>query len=995
MQMTEGGVFCSRFGEQNLARWLATKFRFLALAAALACPLLNTNAASLHVAARDGNLDEVNRLIANGADVHAKAGEFGHTPLHYATAGYTPYATEVVNALLAAGADVNAKNDKGRTPLYFASFLGSESTVEALLIAGANVHDKDNGGEMPLHWAGSANNASRLIIAGADVDAKDNNGKTPLHLSWRNADVANALIAAGADVNTKDNNGETLLHDAIQKRTGNFDNAKLDEVNRLIATGVNVNAKDNKGRTPLHRAIDYEYGSIVEALLAAGANVNAKDDIGHSHAEGTVLENPTRFLKLFSDRSRNVFPNRNARSSLLASRKKELARNLLVFSIMKFSDQMLLLVLFSFGKFSSIYAPNASAADGPDAVVRRSLEIALGKSLGEAITREDLARVNHLSFRRHFRINLTLPIGLTNLNELEIFDNTLTSLVLPADLKNLEFLSIQNNQLPALTLPEGLENLTHLYLRGNSIASLSLPDGLSRLRILDISRVDSSRGCARRSGMLQSLTLPEGMTRLSHLYLYGNSLRYLTLPDDLESLQELDLGGNILREFNLPASLMSLQRLNLSENHLRSFILPEGLTNLKVLDLDLNYNYIGHRRQLIDLIAPFGLDVSNLQVSGFSKTDIARYNPHSFISDPGLQIAIRQASKKGDSERLTAEDLKSLTELDASQSTPSKRPPVRNLQGLEMSANLTSLNLNGNDLALLDLPEGMWNLQTLDLSQNALESLLIPEKLASLRKLNLSGNPLNSLALPLDMDIVNLQLSGFSKTDIARYNPHSLIPDPGLQIAIRQALGKGGNQWRIAAEDLRSLTELDASQSTSSQRPPVRNLQGLEMAANLTSLNLNGNGLTSLILPAGWANLKTLNLSRNSLQELALPSDLANLETLYLDGNDLSELALPQGITNLKTLSIRYNRLRKLTLPADLTRLVTLNLVDNHLTSLTLPEGMPQLRRLYLNGNPVNRLAMPQGRNIDNLRISGFSKADVAFYNLETIASETLAIVPL
>ena len=517
---------------------------------------------------------------------------------------------------------------------------------------------------------------------------------------------------------------------------------------------------------------------------------------------------------------------------------------------MKFSNQILFLVLFSFGKFSSIYAPNASAADGSDAVVRRSLEIALGKSLGEAITREDLAQVSHLSFRRHFRIALALPAGLTNLSALEIFDNTLTSLVLPADLKNLEFLSIQNNQLPTLTLPEGLENLTHLYLRGNSIASLSLPNGLSRLRILDISRVDSSRGCARRSGMLQSLTLPEGMTRLSHLYLYGNSLSSLTFPNDLESLQELDLGGNILREFNLPASLMSLQRLNLSENYLRSFILPEGLTTLKVLDLDLNYNYIGHRRQLVNLIVPFGLDVSNLQISGFSKTDIARYNPHSLIPDPGLQIAIRQALKKGESERLTAEDLK-------------------------------------------------------------------------------------------------------------------------------------------------SLTELDASQSTSSQRPSVRNLQGLEMAANLTSLNLNSNGLTSLTLPAGWSNLKTLNLSRNSLQELALPSDLANLETLYLDGNDLSELALPQGITNLKTLSIRYNRLRKLTLPADLTRLVTLNLVDNHLASLTLPEGMPQLRRLYLNENPVNHLAMPQGMNIGKLRISGFSKADVVFYNPETIASETLTILRL
>ncbi len=474
--------------------------------------------------------------------------------------------------------------------------------------------------------------------------------------------------------------------------------------------------------------------------------------------------------------------------------------------------------------------------------------------------------------------------------------------------------------------------------------------------------------------MLQSLTLPEGMNHLTRLYLYGNSLTALTLPDDLKSLQELDLGRNSLRELNLPSSLTGLQRLNLSENRLSVFILPEGLTSLKVLELDLNYNYIGHKRQLVSLIAPFELDVSNLQISGFPKADIVRYNPHSLISDPGLQTAIRQALEKSEHEwRITAEDLKSLTKLNASQSTSSRRPPVRNLQGLEMATNLVSLNLNGNGLASLDWPKGMLNLKTLDLSQNALGFLVILEELTSLQKLDLRGNQLNSLALPLDMNIVNLQLSGFPKADIVRYNPHSLIPDPGLQTAIRQALEKSEHEWRITAEDLKSLTKLNASQSTSSKRPPVRNLQGLNMATNLVSLNLNGNGLTSLTLPAGLTNLKTLYLTQNSLQEIIFPTDLANLETLYLTYNNFSELSLPKGMTNLKTLSIRDNRLRK----------------------LTLPEGMIHLRRLYLNGNPINRLAVPQGMNIDNLRISGFSKADIAFYDLETGASKTLAIIQL
>ena len=52
-----------------LARKLATKFRFLALAAALAFLSLNLSASPLHDAVKNGNLYEVNRLIAARADV--------------------------------------------------------------------------------------------------------------------------------------------------------------------------------------------------------------------------------------------------------------------------------------------------------------------------------------------------------------------------------------------------------------------------------------------------------------------------------------------------------------------------------------------------------------------------------------------------------------------------------------------------------------------------------------------------------------------------------------------------------------------------------------------------------------------------------------------------------------------------------------------------------------------------------------------------------------
>lgn len=64
-----------------------------------------------------GNLQMVEQLIEQGADINAKA-DNGWTALHYAAKrGYV----EVVKYLIEQGADINAKNNAGETPLYEAS----------------------------------------------------------------------------------------------------------------------------------------------------------------------------------------------------------------------------------------------------------------------------------------------------------------------------------------------------------------------------------------------------------------------------------------------------------------------------------------------------------------------------------------------------------------------------------------------------------------------------------------------------------------------------------------------------------------------------------------------------------------------------------------------------------------------------------------------------------------------------------------------------------
>ena len=281
---------------RRLIRKIAPKLRFLAVAAAFAFPLLNPNADPLHDAVKNRNLEEVNRLIAAGADVNAKEDEFGATPLHFASRDY------IVEALLAAGANVNAKDNNGHTPLHLASVNSLNDIAAVLLIAGADVNARNNSGWTPLYvtcYRGfSASVVEALLAAGADANAKYDEGWTPLHLASNISDnsTVEVLLTAGAEVNTRNNNGQTPLHLAANPDhsfwTPGIDfslSAREGPISALLAAGANVNAKDKSGWTPLHQIassvyvdyynIDYHL-SIIDTMLAAGADADAKSNTG-------------------------------------------------------------------------------------------------------------------------------------------------------------------------------------------------------------------------------------------------------------------------------------------------------------------------------------------------------------------------------------------------------------------------------------------------------------------------------------------------------------------------------------------------------------------------------------------------------------------------------------------------------------------------------------------------------------------------------------------
>ena len=260
-------------------------------------------------AARSGELEEVGRLVAGGADVEEKDGR-SMTALHFAAKGGHQ---GILRVLLDAGADASAsfeatwedvEGDPGANAatmdpdrllaLHVAAMRGDEGAVRVLLDAGADVAVRGRWGHTPLHHAarlGHRVTARALLDAGADASSNAG-GVTPLHAAalegfWGVAGdplhygasrghegTVRLLLSAGADVAAIEHFGMTPLHKACG-RIGTEGT-----VVALLDAGADVGARDKVARTPLFYAALKGRSDVVGVLLHAGADLEATNTRG-------------------------------------------------------------------------------------------------------------------------------------------------------------------------------------------------------------------------------------------------------------------------------------------------------------------------------------------------------------------------------------------------------------------------------------------------------------------------------------------------------------------------------------------------------------------------------------------------------------------------------------------------------------------------------------------------------------------------------------------
>jgi len=134
-------------------------------------------------------LDHLTREEGGSDGEYIAIGDDSVTPLMLAAAEGS---VRKVKRLIARGANVNARNRQGATALMYAILSGSVEVARILIENGADVDARDCNGKTALMQAvdrGNIDIVKLLLENGADTDIKDKKGCTALNFASRNMGI--------------------------------------------------------------------------------------------------------------------------------------------------------------------------------------------------------------------------------------------------------------------------------------------------------------------------------------------------------------------------------------------------------------------------------------------------------------------------------------------------------------------------------------------------------------------------------------------------------------------------------------------------------------------------------------------------------------------------------------------------------------------------------------------------------------------------------------
>lgn len=286
----------------------------------------------LILAIERNQIQQVNFLIRNGADIHAEdtSGETvftkalaiglqmvqniitegnsmyrdsnGYTPLHIAVSQRA--STDIIYYIIEKKSLVNTRDKAGNTALHIATERNYREIGEILLANNADIFYANVKGDSSLKIAMILGGGREdWIINSHTILSKDGAGNTPLHLvaEWKFIPMILYLLDKGADINARNANNETPLFSAVK-------NDSPDAIRTLLGAGggikADINARDFLGNSVLHATIKWSAYNSATLLLSMTSDgftslIYAKNLAGKTVLHEASKQGNLNFIKIF------------------------------------------------------------------------------------------------------------------------------------------------------------------------------------------------------------------------------------------------------------------------------------------------------------------------------------------------------------------------------------------------------------------------------------------------------------------------------------------------------------------------------------------------------------------------------------------------------------------------------------------------------------------------------------------------------------------------
>jgi ankyrin repeat protein len=233
---------------------------------------------AMFAAAQSGDVDEIRRLVAGGADVEEQ-GDRGRRPMHVAALyGHV----NVIRTLAELGAKLDPRDDNGNTPHLLAHDFAQQPE-----------DGDDVNPEARMHAVSQAMDSLGLVHPG-DVllepvsYAADG---TPQYLMPPELQLTHAFMTGGTTAQCAQEGGNfgdgrpfrrvrAITSAALNELMKASAEGNVAMIRRLVAGGVDPNGKDYAGWRPLHLAADRGQSSSVYVLAQLGAHLHATEPSG-------------------------------------------------------------------------------------------------------------------------------------------------------------------------------------------------------------------------------------------------------------------------------------------------------------------------------------------------------------------------------------------------------------------------------------------------------------------------------------------------------------------------------------------------------------------------------------------------------------------------------------------------------------------------------------------------------------------------------------------